>query len=153
MKNIIKLIKSSLELCHCILPGLDTKFYHVFDQYRINCFFDFVDQKYFVDQNIVIIYMKNYPVDLERNFFKDIHYSFIYRQQKCLPLPSLESDIHNQLNLIVYIDFLLREYINNIKLHDWIISNPIYNYEHMVWCSKIVSKKVFRKVILLPYIS
>lgn len=153
MLKLIKIIKPLSELCHCFLPQLSNNYIEVFNLYRVNCFLESLEMTFDNTENIFIIFVKDYPLYLESLFLKNIHFSYLYRKNESLPLPNLAGSIHRKDNLLLYIDFLLTEYSNNIVLKHSSVSNPLYNYEHFFNCAKALSKNKMMKLIVIPYLS
>lgn len=158
MVKVIKINKYLSELCHCILPNLNSNLNNTFNQHRVNCFLknEFKYSGINIDCN-VILYVKNYPSDLENVFLKNIHYSYLYRQQQQISLPFLEGNLHEKHNLSLYIDFLLMEYFNtSVPDPDKFsaISNPFFDHQNIFSC---LNKKfpLFlhnKHIIVLPFI-
>nr|AAC15933.1 unassigned reading frame [Physarum polycephalum]AAC15941.1 unassigned reading frame [Physarum polycephalum]BAA06114.1 ORF-163 [Physarum polycephalum] len=156
--NKIEIIKPLYELCPCVIPRLYNNFFYTFKQYRVNCLLRFLETEhnafYNDPKNKLIIYVQDYPVDLESDYLKDIHYSFLYRKQQQLPLPPLVSDLTKKSNLLLYIDFLIMEYLDACSIENTsTFSNPFFDYMNDFFCFAIeFPKKLKENILIIPYI-
>ena len=127
---------------------------YVFKEYLQNCIYSHLSKCIPAEilsnnEYKIIVYLKGHNI----LFIKDLHYSYEYKKQYNLTVPSGLDSLYGQKNLNLFFKFLVNEYFNNFDtfVSNAELNNPLVKYSSYV-CYKDFDTSFLptQKIMIVP---
>lgn len=106
--NLITLLTTTYESCDCLRQIYSPT---ISIRYDVKCIFDHYSRYISRLKDSANTYLLLFIADTNEGFIKNIYYSYAYRQQNNFPLPIQYNNINDERDLLDFVYYLAKEYI------------------------------------------